>query len=331
MGRQKRSRLNLIAAAVTAIVALLTDVSAAEYPNRNIRVVVPFAAAGVTDIVARILFERIGQSLGQTIIIDDRPGAGGNIAVEQVVKSAPDGYTLVVADPSNSLSANVTLFPRLSFDPLKDLAPVAIFATTGAVLLVTKSLPVKSVREFVALAQSKPEKLMFGSTGNGTPGHLNGELFSQLAGIKTVHVPYRIGGQGTADLLAGRIQFWIAPIPTRLEQVNAGQLRPLAVAGNERSADLPGVPTVKESGLGDFDASTTYAVFAPAGTPVDIIERLSVEIGHALDEEIVRRKFRAAGVEPKFRPPSELAMLLQAQTAQWADVIKRAGIKADEP
>jgi tripartite-type tricarboxylate transporter receptor subunit TctC len=171
---------------------------------------------------------------------------------------------------------------------------------------------------------------MFGSTGNGTPGHLNGELFSQLVGIKTVHVPYRVGSQGTTDLLTGRIQFWIAPIPTRLEQVNSGQLRALAIAGSERSPDLPGIPTVKESGLGDFDASTTYAVFAPAGTPRDVIDRLYGEIRRALDDETIRGKFRAAGVEPWIGGASELAGLLDTQIGRWADVIRRAGIRIDE-
>ena len=324
------SRAWLGRTAIIAMVALCADVAVAAYPDRTIRVVVPFAAAGVTDIVARILFDRIAQSVGQTIVIDDRPGAGGNIAVEQVTKAAPDGYTLVVADPSSSLPANVWLFPKLGFHPVKDLAPIAIFGTTGAALLVTNSLPVRSIGEFVALARKKPGELMFGSTGNGTPGHLNGELFSQLVGIKTVHVPYRVGSQGTTDLLTGRIQFWIAPIPTRLEQVNSGQLRALAIAGSERSADLPDIPTVKESGLGDFDASTTYAVFAPARTPRDVIDRLHGEIRRALDDSTIRGKFRAAGVEPRIGGASELAGLLDTQIARWADVIRRAGIRIDE-
>jgi tripartite-type tricarboxylate transporter receptor subunit TctC len=327
MGRTSRW---LGRAAIAAMVALCADVAAAAYPERTIRVVVPFAAAGVTDIVARILFDRIAQSLGQTIVIDDRPGAGGNIAVEQVTKAAPDGYTLVVADPSSSLPANVWLFPKLGFHPARDLAPIAIFGTTGAALLVTNSLPARSIEEFVALARNKPGELMFGSTGNGTPGHLNGELFSQLVGIKTVHVPYRVGSQGTTDLLTGRIQFWIAPIPTRLEQVNSGQLRALAIAGKERSADLPGIPTVQESGLGEFDASTTYAVFAPTGTPRGVTDRLHGEIARALGDDTVRAKFRGAGVEPRLGNASELAALLDAQIARWGEVIRRAGIRIDE-
>jgi tripartite-type tricarboxylate transporter receptor subunit TctC len=330
MGGKSCSRLIACVIAVTAAAALFSHAGASEYPNKSIRVVVPFAAAGVSDIVARILFDRIGQSVGQTIVIDDRPGAGGNIGVDQVAKALPDGYTLVVADPSTSLPANVTLFPKLGFHPVKDLAPIAIFGTTGAVLIVTNLLPAKTIEEFVALAKRKPGDLMFGSTGNGTPGHLNGELFSQLVGIRTVHVPYRMGSQGTTDLMTGRIQFWIAPIPTRLEQVNAGQLRAIAVAGNDRSADLPDIPTIKESGFGDFDASTTYAVFAPTGTPPEIINKLYTQIKRALDDDVVRRKLRAAGVEPRMGTPSDVTRLLETQIARWADVIGSAGIKLDE-
>ena len=236
--------------ALGAMVAVaFSHAGASEYPNRSIRVVVPFAAAGVTDIVARILFDRIGQAIGQTIVIDDRPGAGGNIGVDQVAKSPPDGYTLVVADPSTSLAANVTLFPKLSFHPVKDLTPIAMLGSTGAVLIVTNSLPANSIGEFIALAKRKPSELMFGSTGNGTPGHLNGELFSQMVGIRTVHIPYRMGSQGTTDLMTGRIQFWIAPIPTRLEQINSGQLRALAVAGNDRSAICRESPRLRRAAL----------------------------------------------------------------------------------
>jgi tripartite-type tricarboxylate transporter receptor subunit TctC len=327
--RAARKASECIMLGVMAAVAMFSYAGASEYPNRSIRVVVPFAAAGVTDIVARILFDRIGQAIGQTVVIDDRPGAGGNIGVDQVAKSTPDGYTLVVADPSTSLAANVTLFPKLSFHPVKDLTPIAMFGATGAVLIVTNSLPANSIGEFIALAKRKPSELMFGSTGNGTPGHLNGELFSQMVGIRTVHIPYRMGSQGTTDLMTGRIQFWIAPIPTRLEQINSGQLRALAVAGNDRSADLPGIPTIKESGFGDFDASTTYAVFAPKGTPPEVADKLYTEIKRALDEEVVQKKFRATGVEPKLGTPSEVTKLLESQIMQWADVIRSGAIKID--
>lgn len=289
--------------------------------------VVPFAAAGTTDIVTRIVFDEIARSTGRTIVVDNRPGAGGNIGVEQVAKSAPDGYTLVVADPTTSLPANVTLFPNLKFHPLRDLVPAGGFGFTGSAVIVTNALPVKALQEFVTLARSKPRQLLYGSTGNGSPGHLSGELLSRLLGIEAVHVPYRNGAQGTTDLLTGRIHFWVAPIPTRLEQIRAGQLRVLAVAGNERARDLPDIPTVSELGFGAFDASTAYAVFAPRGVPDRVIAQLQGEIAKALRHEMVQEKLRAAGVEPKLATPVEVTALLEAEIAQWARVIKAADIQ----
>jgi tripartite-type tricarboxylate transporter receptor subunit TctC len=302
---------------------------ASDYPNKSIRVVVPFAAAGVTDIVARVVFERVSRAVGQTIVIDNRPGAGGTIGVEHVVNSPADGYTLIMADPSGSLPANVTLYPNLKYHPLRSLSPIAIFGTTGAVLLVHNSLPAKSAQDLVALAKSKPGELTFASTGIGTPGHLNGELFSRLAGIKTVHVPYRVVGQAVTDLVAGRISFWVAPVPTMLQQIREGQLRPLAVAGEVRSADLPDIPTVKETGIGNYDASTTYAVFAPVGTPADVIVKLHDEVKRALDDSAVQQRLRAAGVDPKIGTPADVTRMLERRVPEWAEVIKSAGIKVD--
>ena len=313
------------------LVFLLTiavgDANALDYPKQTIKVVVPFAAAGVTDIVARVVFDRIARTTGQTIVIDNRPGAGGTIAVEQVVNAPPDGYTLVMADPSGSLPANVTLYPNLKYHPIRDLTPVAIFGNTGAVLLVNNDLPVKSAQDLVALGKSKPGELTFASTGVGTPGHLNGELFSRLAGIKAVHVPYRVVGQAVTDFVAGRIAFWIAPIPTMLQNVRQGQLKPLAVAGGQRSGDLPGIPTVQETGIGNFDASTTYALFAPPGTPRDIVDWVHNQIGRALEDEAVQQKLRAAGVTPKIGAPEEVTKMLEWRIPEWADVIKSAGIR----
>ena len=284
-----------LALACLSWLSFAPSASAADYPERPIRVVVPYAGAGTMDIAARILFERVSQSIGQPVLIDNRPGAGGNIGTEQVAKSAPDGYTLVLGDPMTSLSANVSLMPNLSFNPLKDLVPVANFGATGVAVIVTPSLPVKTLPEFVAYAKSRPGQLLYGSTGNGSPGHLNGEVFAKLVGIKAVHIPYRVGGQGTTDLLMGRVHFWLAQIPTRLEQVRSGQLRALAVAGSERSADLPDISTVKELGYGNFDASSTYAVFAPTGVPSGVIARLYDAIKDALRDERVVASLRAAG------------------------------------
>jgi len=328
-GRKRRIGLAFAVAAAT-MGALLSPTRAADYPERDIRVVVPFAAAGTTDIVTRILFEEISRSMGRTVIVDNRPGAGGNIGVEQVAKSEPDGYTIVVADPTTSLAANVTLFPNLKFNPVRDLAPAGGFGFTGAAVIVTNSLPAKSLPELAALAKSKPRQLLYGSTGSGSPGHLSGALLSRLLGIETVHVPYRNGAQGTTDLLTGRIHFWVAPIPTRLEQIRAGQLRVLAVAGNERSRDLPDIPTVRELGFGPFDASTAYAVFAPSGVSAPIVQRLYAEITKALRREEVGEKLRAAGVEPKLFAPAEVTALLEAEIDQWAQTIKSANIQVRE-
>jgi tripartite-type tricarboxylate transporter receptor subunit TctC len=327
---RKHKMLDLRTTAAAALLTITTNVAvAADYPTKSVRVVVPFAAAGVTDIVARVVFERVGRSLDQTFVIDNRPGAGGTIAVEQVANAAPDGYTLVMADPSGSLPANVTLYPSLKYHPIRNLAPIAIFGTTGAVLLTNNSLPVRTAPDLVALAKSKPGELTFASTGIGTPGHLNGELFSRLAGIRTVHVPYRVVGQAVTDFIAARIAFWIAPIPTMLQNVREGQLRPLAVAGDVRSGDLPGVPTLKETGIGEFDASTTYAVFAPAGTAKPIIDKLHVEIRRALDDGSVQDRLRQAGVTPGIGTPEDISRMLAARVPQWADVISSAGIKID--
>lgn len=323
----KRGSWACVIGSAVAIYFAIGAAAASDYPNKGIRVVVPFAAAGVTDIVARVVFDHVSRSVNRTIIIDNRPGAGGTIAVEHVVNAPPDGYTLVMADPSGSLPANVTLYPNLKYHPIRNLAPIAIFGNTGAVLLVNNELPVKSAQELVALGKSKPGELTFASTGVGTPGHLNGELFSRLAGIRAVHVPYRVVGQAVTDIVASRISFWIAPIPTMLQNVRQGQLRPLAVAGDQRSGDLPEIPTIKETGIGDFDASTTYAIFAPAGTPKVVVDWLGAEIKRSLDDETVQQKLRAAGVQPNFRAPAEITRMLEQRIPQWGDVINSAGIK----
>jgi len=315
------------ALACLTLLLIAAPAAAADYPERPIRVVVPYAAAGTMDIAARILFERVSRSIGQPVLIDNRPGAGGNIGTEQVAKSTPDGYIFVLGDPMTSLSANVSLVPNLGFEPLKDLVPVANFGTTGVAVIVTPSLPVTTLPEFVAYAKDRPGQLLYGSTGNGSPGHLNGEVFSKLVGIKAVHVPYRVGGQGTTDLLMGRLQFWLAQIPTRLEQVRSGQLRAVAVAGSTRSADLPDIPTVKELGYGDFDASSTYAVFAPASVPTSVIGKVYDAIAEALRDDAVVIKLRAAGLEPKLMDSAQVKTVLQDQIVRWAAIVKDANIK----
>jgi tripartite-type tricarboxylate transporter receptor subunit TctC len=309
------------------VISFVSVALAGDYPERPIHVVVPYGAAGTMDIAARILFERVSQIVGQPIVIENRPGAGGNIGLEQVVQSNADGYTLVIADPMTSLSANVSLMPKLGFNPLKDLVPIGNFGSTGVAIVITPSLPVKNLAEFVAYAKEHPGQVLYGSTGIGSPGHLNGEMFSNLVGIKAVHVPYRVGSQGTTDLLMGRVQFWLAQIPTRLQQVKRGELRVLAVAGSERSHDLPEIPTVKELGYGDFDASSDYAVYAPAGTPAAVVNALFAAIQTALKDETVVGKLYGAGLEPKLMTGDAVTKVLQEQVARWRALIKDAHIQ----
>jgi tripartite-type tricarboxylate transporter receptor subunit TctC len=273
--------------------------------------------------------DKVGQQLGQQMIIDNRPGAGGTIAVDIAVHAPPDGYTFIMADPSGSLPANVTLYPSLRYDPRKDLSPVAILGTTGAAITVSAEAPVKTLKDLVELAKQKPGELTFVSVGNGTPGHLNGELFSRLVGIKATHVPYRIMSQAVTDIIANRVSFWIVPIPGLLQHIKSGEIRALAVAGDTESADLPGVKTVEELGYGHYDASTTYALFGPAGTPKQITARLHGEIKKALESDVVQQKLRAAGVEPKIGSPEQITKMLDERTPQWAEVITSAGIRAE--
>jgi tripartite-type tricarboxylate transporter receptor subunit TctC len=324
------TRRNISAALFAALLVLpLVAAHAADWPTRTVRVIVPFAASGVTDIVARIVMDKVGQQLGQQMIIDNRPGAGGTIAVDLAVHAPPDGYTFIMADPSGSLPANVTLYPSLRYDPRKDLSPVAILGTTGAAVTVSAESPVKTLKDLVELAKQKPGELTFVSVGNGTPGHLNGELFSRLVGIKATHVPYRIMSQAVTDIIANRVSFWIVPIPGLLQHIKSGEVRALAVAGETQSPDLPGIKTVEEQGFGHYDASTTYALFGPAGTPKAITGRLHDEIKKALESDVVQDKLRKAGVEPKIGSPEQIRKMLEERTPQWAEVITSAGIRAE--
>ena len=310
-----------------ALAVLVSGISRADnYPSRSIRVIVPFAPGGVTDIVSRIVFDPMAQTIGQPIVVENRPGASGTIATEFVADAPPDGYTLLVNDPSGPLATSVSLYPSRNFDPATRLAPVAPIGTTGAVLVVSPKLPVETLQEFVTLAKQKPGELLFGSTGVGTPGHLNGELFKRIVGIEATHVPYRVGTQGVTDLMSGRLSFWIIPLPAVLPYIKNGQLRALAVAGEHRLKELPDVPTVKESGFGDYDVSTMYALFAPRGTSAGDIAILSRATAQVLKRDDVRQRLDKAGVEPLFGPPEIAGEVLKSKIAQWADVIRSAGI-----
>jgi tripartite-type tricarboxylate transporter receptor subunit TctC len=299
---------------------------AADYPSRSIRAIIPFASGGVTDIVARIVFDAMAARLGQPIVVENRPGASGTIGDEFVAQAAPDGYTLLVNDPSGPLATSVSLYPSRHFDPSARLAPIALLGTSGAVIVVSPQLPAKTIQEFVALAKRRPGELLYGSTGVGTPGHLNGELFRRIAGIEVTHVPYRVGTQGVTDLMSGRLSFWIIPVPAVLPYIRNGQLRALAVAGAHRLKDLPDVPTVAESGIGDYDVSTAYALFAPSGTSTEIIATLAKTTNETLGIAAIRERLANAGVEATTGSAALVGQILKARISQWGDVIHAAKI-----
>jgi tripartite-type tricarboxylate transporter receptor subunit TctC len=325
----RHSRRAVVTSGAVLLAALAVPTAAQDYPSRQIKVIVPFAAAGVQDVVSRIVFENVAAALGQTAVIENRPGAGGTLGLTAAAQSAPDGYTLAVGDPRGSLAVAPSLYARLPYEPLTSFVPVALVGTSGAVLSVGTDFPARTLAELVDMAKKNPGQLTFGSTGNGTPGHLNGELFKRLVGIEVIHVPYRVVSQAVTDLMTARIGFWISPVATVLQQLQQGQLRALAVAGDNRAPELPDVPTVKEVGFGEFDVSTAYAFFAPAGTPKPVLDKLYAHIKNALDAPDVRDRLRNAGVQPRIGRPEEVTEILTAKIAQWRAVIREAGIQIE--
>jgi tripartite-type tricarboxylate transporter receptor subunit TctC len=298
------------------------------YPSKPIRMVVPFTPGGTTDILARTVGQKMGEAWGQLVVVDNRPGAGGNIGSELVAKSAPDGYTLLMGTISTH-AINASLYKRLPFDPTRDFAPVSRVGTLPNILIVHPSVPVKSVKELIELAKSKPGDLNFASSGVGTSLHLSGELFNSMAGVKLVHVPYKGSSPALADLLGGQVKIMFDNLPTALPHVKAGKLRPLAVTGTKRAAVLPEVPTVIESGLPGFEVTSWFAVFAPAKTAKDIITKLNGEIVKILNSADVKEKLTQLGVDAAPTTPEELAAFAKAETEKWGKVVKATGASAD--
>jgi len=324
------SRHVMFCLGVVALLAATGSAAAEEaYPNRSIKLIVPFAAAGVQDIVARIVFENVSASLRQPVIIENRPGAGGTLAMAAAAAAKPDGYTLVISDPRGSLPAAASLYSNLPYDATKSFAPIAMVGYSGAVLSVGRRFPAATITEFVARAKAHPGEFTYASTGVGTPGHLNGELFKRLAGIEAVHVPYRSVSQGVTDLMESRVSFWISPVATVLPQISEGYLRALAVASRTRLNELPDVPTMLEAGNWDYDASTAYAFFSPSGTPPEVIATLQAAVHAAVSTSEVRRRLMTAGVNTDFAGPEVVRGIVIERKAQWAEVIKASGIKLD--
>jgi len=313
----------LLACALAALTGLA---GAQDYPSRAIRVVVPFPPGGGGDVLMRPFGKKLTEILGQTILIDNRGGANGNIGAEAVAKAAPDGYTLLLAN--NSLPISATLYDKLSFDPVKDLTTIGLVADTPSALVVHPSVPAQNVNELIALARAKPGTLNFGSAGPGSTPHLAIELLKKQAGIDMVHVPYKGSGPAVAAVLAGDVQVLVSNIGTVLSQIRAGKLRAIAVTSATRAAVLPDVPTVGETVKG-YESRTWYALFAPAGTPPAVVNKLSNAITEALKVPEVNKQLVEMGYEPKANTPAQMATLYREDIATWAKVIKLSGAKAE--
>ncbi|WP_440533303.1 Bug family tripartite tricarboxylate transporter substrate binding protein [Variovorax sp. YR566] len=298
------------------------------YPARPIRLVVPFPPGGGTDIIAREVANKVATSEGWTIVIDNKPGSGGNIGVDAAAKANPDGYTLVLGQTSN-LAINPTLYAKLPYDPVKDLAAVGLVASAPLVLVVSATSPYKKLADVVAAAKAKPTALNYASSGNGTVAHLATEQFQKAAGVQFTHVPYKGASQGLTDLVGGQIQMYISSVPTLIAQIKSGQLRALAVTSLQRNRDLPDVPTMAESGYKDFEAVTWFGVAGPAAMPKDAVTKLNAAFNKALATPEVQKKLAAQGAEVMSGPPEKFASLIRTDGVRWGAVVKVSGIKLD--
>jgi tripartite-type tricarboxylate transporter receptor subunit TctC len=313
---------------LAAATMLAAGAAGAAYPERPVRLVVPFPAGGGADFMARALAQKLSAQLGQPVVLDHRAGAGGTIAAEVVAGAAPDGYTLVFGTVGTH-AINVSLYAKLRYDPVKDFAPVSLTHLAPRVLVVHPSVPAKTVPELIALAKAKPGELTFGSAGSGGTNHLSGELFKSMAGIDIVHVPYKGSAPASVDLRGGRITMVFDSIVAWGDHIKTGKVRALGVTSPRRSAALPDVPTIAESGLVGFDVANWLGVLAPAGTPKEVIARLNAEIKTAMADPEMQRQLVAVGIDPTYSTPEAFAELIRADIAKWTKVVKASGARAD--
>jgi tripartite-type tricarboxylate transporter receptor subunit TctC len=298
------------------------------FPNKPIKIVVPYPAAGTPDILAREIASKLTTALKQQVIVDNRPGAGGNIGSELVAKSPPDGYTLVMATVATH-SINQTLYKKLPFDPIKDFSPIILVATTPNVLVVNPALPVKTVKDLIALAKSKPGEISFASGGNGTSHHIGGSLFQKLTDVKMTHVPYKGSGAALPDLIGGQVNIMFDNLTSSMPHIKSGALRAIATTGLKRSAAMPDLPTVVESGVPGFEITAWFGLLAPANTPQAIIDRLNIEVTKILKLPEMKAKLIAQGAEPAPGTPQQLGQFIKDKTAQWAPIVKASGAQID--
>jgi len=298
------------------------------YPNRAVKLVIPFPPGGPLDIIGRAIAQKLTDAWGQSVVVDNRPGAGGNIGADLVAKSPPDGYTILMGALSTH-AVNPSLYAKMPYDAVKDFAPITLVAITPNVLVVNASLPVNSAKEFVAYAKANSGKLAFGSGSNGSAGHLAGELFKVETATDIIHVPYKGGAPATQALLAGDTQFMFDNLANATPQIKAGKLKALAVTTAERSKLAPELPTMAEAGLTGFDISTWFGLLAPAGTPKDVIAKWNAEVTKILNSPEMRERLTAQGAEPAPTTPEQFAAFIQSELPKYARIVKASGSKVD--
>jgi len=323
----RRRFAGLTAAAIAAPSIVASRALGANWPLRNVRIVVPFPPGGSTDITARLVGNRLQEVWGQTVVIENKPGAGGNIASEMVARSDPDGYTIFIVGPG--LATNQFLYPSLSYDPVGDFAPVTLLITQPNVMCVPNSKPAKSVREFIAYCNDNRGKVTYASSGNGTTLHLSGELFKRLANVEMTHIPYRGGALAINDLLPGRVDVSFDNMPSIIGHVRAGAVRALAVTTKERVPVVPDLPTIAEAGVPGFDVSSWFGFFVPVKTPPEIIAKLNADTNAALAHASVKPRFDDLGATPRGTTPGELAAFLKSEIDKWGPVIRDARIRVE--
>ena len=316
----------LIAGMVLAGVAL--TVSAQEYPSKPLRIIVPFGPGGTTDILARVIGDRLGERWGQQVVIDNRPGAGGNIAAELTARAAPDGYTLFLGSMGTQ-SVNVSIYPKLAFDPLKDFAPISLVANSANLLLIHPSIPASTVKQLIQLAKAKPDRFSYSTSGSGSFNHLSAELFNLMAGVKMVHIPYKSGSQALTAVVSGEADVLFQTIPAALPFLESRRLKALAVCTTERHPLFPRLPTASESGLPGFEISTWYGIFAPAATPKNIVATLNDALVQIIRSPAANKRLLDLGVDPVSNTPEQFSALVRADVVKWAKVAKAASIRVN--
>ena len=298
------------------------------FPTKAIRLIVPFPPGGGTDIIARETSQKVAAATGWTFVIENKPGAGGNMGVDAVAKAPADGYTIVLGQTSN-LAINPSLYAKMPYDPQKDLVPIVLVANAPLVMVTSATSPHKTLAEAVNAAKARPGAINFASPGNGTVAHLASELFQKAAGIKTQHVPYKGAAMALTDVISGNVDLYMSSVPTLLGQIKQGKLRALAVTSTKRVDDLPNVPTINESGYKGFDAATWFGLLAPAGTPKEVVARLNAEFNKALQQPELRKKLGDEGADPAGGTPEQFAALIKDEAVRWGKVVKESGARID--